>query len=459
MKQRNKIVSLCLCGILSLGMLAGCGTSSTGGDVKTVTVWSGNTHTKAVVEPMVDEWNKTVGKEKGIFLDYQFKEGGSITQIIDTALQSGEAADFLQGGKVKNLVENDYIVAIDDLPGGKEYLKQYEGRLVDEKNSYLGKTYTLPNSGGSQGLIYNKDMFREAGIVDENGEPTPPKTWDEVREYAKRLTNSAEKKYGIILPMKWGGWFNSDVLHAGQSSVGHIGYNPVTGKYEYEGFAPIVDCFMGMKEDGSVYPGAETLDNDPARALFATGVIGMKLAYSFDVGVLNDQFPAECDWGVAPYPVLDLNNQYKHRMANGATPFINKKSVETVGGDVLMEVLKFITSEAWAKTFYKEGIDIPYKTELTEGIDVKDIKKIGWAEFAAIVDDSAVDPMQPPRESGEALTIQEHFINEVWTGEKTSLEMLKEYGEEMNKGVEKYMSNHLEENLEKYIIKDWDIRR
>ncbi len=46
-------------------------------------------------------------------------------------------------------------------------------------------------------------------------------------ECAKKLTN--QKKYGIIIPLKWSAWFgymSKDVLHL---SVGYSGYNPANG--------------------------------------------------------------------------------------------------------------------------------------------------------------------------------------------------------------------------------------
>ncbi|UKI35907.1 MAG: extracellular solute-binding protein [Clostridiales bacterium] len=37
------------------------------------------------------------------------------------------------------------------------------------------KTYRLPVSVTTMGLIYNKDMFKSAGIVDEKGEAKAPR--------------------------------------------------------------------------------------------------------------------------------------------------------------------------------------------------------------------------------------------------------------------------------------------
>lgn len=47
-----------------------------------------------------------------------------------------------------------------------------------------GRIYGLPWSTEAMSLVYNKDMFRAAGLDPEN----PPKTWAEMIEYAQKLT-------------------------------------------------------------------------------------------------------------------------------------------------------------------------------------------------------------------------------------------------------------------------------
>jgi ABC-type sugar transport system permease subunit/ABC-type glycerol-3-phosphate transport system substrate-binding protein len=61
-----------------------------------------------------------------------------------------------------------------------------------EESLYRGKLYSIPNGIDTRALVYNKDLFRRAGLVDEKGNPTPPKTWDELREYSKKLTQFDE---------------------------------------------------------------------------------------------------------------------------------------------------------------------------------------------------------------------------------------------------------------------------
>lgn len=72
-----------------------------------------------------------------------------------------------------------------------------EWEHFDELNPVILGTYMnehgvfgLPAQPGySMCLGFNKRMFIEAGLVDENGEPNPPDTWDELVECALALTN------------------------------------------------------------------------------------------------------------------------------------------------------------------------------------------------------------------------------------------------------------------------------
>lgn len=48
--------------------------------------------------------------------------------------------------------------------------------------------FTVPMTTDSRALFYNEDLFERAGLVDENGKAKPPRDWDELKEYAVKLT-------------------------------------------------------------------------------------------------------------------------------------------------------------------------------------------------------------------------------------------------------------------------------
>ena len=442
MKKYAKLTAAVLSCALVATAFAGCGgkdKKTTTADGKTIiTQWDGNTHAQKVTEESVKVFNETIGKENNIEFQVEFKEGGTITQNMDVALSTGAAPDFLGGGSFLSLVEQDYLLAIDEFKSGAEIIAQYadSGFLKNEINQYNGKTYAVPSGATTQGMVYNKDMFKAAGIVDENGEPTPPVTWDDYREYAKKLTNEAEGKYGTIAPLKWTGFYGSDISSPVIRSQGYKEYNPTTGKYDFTNIAKIAQYWVDMKNDGSVYPDAEAVDNDPARARFSDGVIGMKLAFSFDVGVFNDQFPATCDWGVAHYPLLDENVVYKSRMDVGNTSLMNAAARDRL--DAMEVVFKWKISDEQAINTYVKGVSLPWNWDIVKDVELPADAKKGWKEFAALTSDEAREPQTLQYLTDGIDNGQTVFVNEVWTGNKTAAEAFKAHEEKINAAVEAY---------------------
>lgn len=66
-----------------------------------------------------------------------------------------------------------------------------------------GKTYGIPTAVDTVGLLYNRDLFKKAGLDPDK----PPATWDEVRAAAKTITsNTGNPGYLQITQEGQGGW-------------------------------------------------------------------------------------------------------------------------------------------------------------------------------------------------------------------------------------------------------------
>ena len=121
------------------------------------------------------------------------------------------------------------------------------------------------------------------------------------------------------------------------------------------GEARINKYMLAIKEDGSIYPGTESTDNDQARARFAAGDIGMKTAGSYDYGVLTSQFPANCDWGVAPYPTAVAGERKTQHMGNYGYLMINKKSADEKAEKILGNSFNDYFSNSFVFLIYGVG--------------------------------------------------------------------------------------------------------
>ena len=60
-----------------------------------------------------------------------------------------------------------------------------------------GKQFMIPLVGEVVGIVCNVPMMKEAGLVDDQGEIIPAKTWNELYDYAKKLTKDGQTGFGI----------------------------------------------------------------------------------------------------------------------------------------------------------------------------------------------------------------------------------------------------------------------
>jgi len=64
-----------------------------------------------------------------------------------------------------------------------------------QRGTRAGKVYGLPFLQSGISLVWNKKLFSDAGLDPE----TPPKTWEELREFAKQLTKGEGSQWGYSI--------------------------------------------------------------------------------------------------------------------------------------------------------------------------------------------------------------------------------------------------------------------
>jgi sn-glycerol 3-phosphate transport system substrate-binding protein len=121
-----------------------------------------------------------------------------------TAVKSGEppVTSILLSTDMFTLIDEDAIVPFDDMiktDADRAWLKSFYPAFM-ENSQTGGKTWGIPFQRSTVVLYYNKDMFKEAGL-DPN---RPPKTWDEMREFAQKLTKRDASgnvtQWGVQIP-------------------------------------------------------------------------------------------------------------------------------------------------------------------------------------------------------------------------------------------------------------------
>lgn len=477
----KKKIALLLAGVLTVSMFSGCGNQNnesnvsnevdkkTGQSVSTpsaaesseqadeeiteIVVWDRSTGMKDYMLELVEDFNSTIGKEENIQLVWEFQTDATAKEM---ALIDGNGPDITAVDSIAKSVESGWYVSLDDIPEIAETVAKNSDVRKQKSNCIDGKMYMMVVTSQMFGLAYNKDMFKEAGIVDENGEAKPPATYEEMIECARILTDESKQQYGIVFPGKWSGFYKYEVSSVSMQNKGRGIYNPNTGLYDFANVVPTLEMMMTMKKEGLVYPGMEGLDNDPARARFAEGNIGMKYAVQWDVAVWNEQFPAKCDWGIAPLPVVSEEERYIQQREIGLSMGITKTGVEKKGADKIAVVFNWIYSDEMQIKMYEDGKSIPWRSDLVEAADFsgKEVAK-GWQDFGDLTKIAGQSPSSIPVDITGYDSNATSAMSDVFSGKMSPKEWAEERSKIYNEGIENYKKLHPEEDYSDRIIPDW----
>lgn len=282
-----------------------------------VTVWTKDRHDAEFQFKRIEEFNEN--NPYNIEIKYSIYSDNYL-QAVDMAFQNDAAPDILV---CTSQVFNNYVLAgkfADLMPFMDEEFKEtFASSMIDGINVFDGKCYYIPTAATICRLFYNKDIFERVGIKE------PPKTLQEMVADAKKITLelSDEGIYGFAANMKNpNSALNRSFMQMGQKGLGiRSGFDFKKGVYDFTGYEGIIREWRVLLSPECAYPNSEFLDIDPLRKLFAAGKIGMYASYTHaEIGVYQNQFPMEQEWGCIEIPVLDgvivgaqnysLNNGY-----------------------------------------------------------------------------------------------------------------------------------------------------
>lgn len=426
-KKLKKICALGLMTTIATSILVGCvgsdkateTTSNEGQKKETkVTWWTFQRHDMEYMKEMVDKFNKE--NTDGIVIDYVV-QSENFRQSLDLAFQSNQAPDIFTGQDLaKYYVDKGQVEPFDDYLS--EELKARYGAMlpVDGDNAVDGKIYTLPHVGITYRLVYNQDLFDKAGISE------PPKDMNELVDYAKRITEmgKSENIYGFATNLK-------NTQTAVERSIQVIGnrsgfniYDIAKGEYNFTPYKPIVMAFKQMVDDGSMFPGYESLDIDPLRSQFAQGKIGMYFGGSWEPGVYSDQFKTDINWKSVPVPTVDGE-------VKGATKIAGLKwmymSNTCENKEAAWKVIEYFNSDAIQIPYAEKGFGNPVVPTVVEKAQPSSMP--GMADFLT-GDTDAIWPEMPQERT---LKIEGKTFNDVFAAVIMGQADFDTEAEELNK--------------------------
>lgn len=228
-----------------------------------------------------------------------------------------------------------YLEDITDWLTEEEWSKFVPGAL--NASSYQGRRYGMPIFFSIRSFMYNKKLFREAGLDPD----VPPKTWDEFVEYAQKITNPDEGKYGILHDY---GINNSLLINFQEHLVltgGRIVDNDNNIMFNNEEGILALEKIVELNKLGVVDPASFGITTGPdKRARWIMGHDGMSFGWSADyvLAQISEESKLRNEIGLGLIPSINNSGAITGSESFVMSKFSKKK-------EVAFEFLKFISRE------------------------------------------------------------------------------------------------------------------
>jgi len=143
------------------------------------------------IQALVDEFN---AQNPDIVVENVFQPYGEVTTLLQTSIVSGTNPDLvaLDLILIPQLVATGAVEPLDSyIDADAEFDITDFYPLLAEYDVMEGARYAVPMSTNNMQLIWNKDLFKAAGLDPE----VPPTTWDEMKAMAEQCQ---KKEEGIV---------------------------------------------------------------------------------------------------------------------------------------------------------------------------------------------------------------------------------------------------------------------
>lgn len=353
-------------GILAL---AGCQVIFPGlrDKVTHVTLWQGVNPppNRDVLQKLVDKFNQTHPdiQVESLYVGQQDQQ----TPKILAAVVGNAPPDLLWynptiGGQ---LVELGALLPLDEMLATSPVKAEIDPTLYTSME-YNGKIWSVPFATNNVGVFYRPSLFKAAGITEL------PRTWEQFRQVAKKLTRDTNgdgqiDQYGMFLPLGKGEftvftWLPFMWSGGGELVSGNSQNAAEVALKDNQGAIAALQFWRNLITDGSAVlsgpeRGYETDD-------FLAGKVAMQLSGPWTLGQLQE---TGVDFGVLPIP-------------------IKQEPATSIGGENLFLFKTTPKREKAAFKFAEYALSEEFQTELARGtgylpVNVKARESAKYQEF------------------------------------------------------------------------------
>lgn len=204
------------------------------------------------------------------------------------------AARTMEDAFLVDFTQPDYLIRNDYVADITPYITEWEGyenlsedllRIVSDDQ---GNVYGIPVGGYALGLIYNRELFKRAGLDPDD----PPETWEELREYAMKISDlgSGIAGFAFLSTAGQGGWhFVTTIYSYGGSLIKREGGKWVAD-FVNDATLDAADMLMQMRWEDDSLTQRQLLEAADTVSLMASGTLGMAIMAGDELRRIKAQY-------------------------------------------------------------------------------------------------------------------------------------------------------------------------
>ncbi len=322
--------------------------------------------TNFLIESLVEKWNSSHDTQ----IELTVIPASDFVTKFAAAIAGGQAPDIASIDLIYTpaFAAQGQLEDITDKVQALPFLKDLSPAHMT-LGTYDGKNYAVPFAAEGSFLIYNKGLFKQAGLDPEK----PPTNWDELLTAARAITALGNDTYGYYfagncagcnaftyLPLIWAS--GGDVLSADFSQP----------TLEDPTVKEALQLYRTMWEEKLIPEGAQVDDGANFVNAFGTGKIGMAGTGAFGINTYKKDFP-DLDFGVTLLPGKDGGTA---SFGGGDVIGIPKGSAFV---DQAWEFIEWVLSDEIQLEVYAANNNLPLRLSLADNEYFKEDPRLATA--------------------------------------------------------------------------------
>ena len=211
MKRNLKLISMMMVFVISISVFTGCSNNKKearkdeqGRTILTVGGWEEGEEALKILngrKALYEELNPDVVIEPNY---WRFDRKTFYAKAAGNQLPTVYSAQFTE---MPEVIGSGYSADLSDALKKHGFDGMINSAVLDTISDDDGRIFAYPNHSYLMGLGFNAKVFEECGLLEADGTPIQPKTWDDVLAYAIKIKEKTGKP-SLVLPTanRSGGW-------------------------------------------------------------------------------------------------------------------------------------------------------------------------------------------------------------------------------------------------------------